>query len=180
MTDQEVIAGILQREGRFRPAVKRPDSTWDAATMFGITAPTYGEWKGYGRPATVAELKAMPIADAHAIYSKRYILDPGFTAAAIPFEPLRAQLVDFGVNSGPTRAVRWLQRVLAVPVTGLLDARTRTALTAYPGRLINDALVAARLYMIDRTVDTGGMRREDEEGVESRALTFFLSRPEAG
>jgi hypothetical protein len=43
---------------------------------------------------------------------------------------------------------------------------------------LNDALVAARSYMIDRAEDQGVIRPEDEEGVESRALSFFLAKPE--
>ncbi|HYC00452.1 MAG TPA: glycosyl hydrolase 108 family protein [Candidatus Limnocylindrales bacterium] len=177
MTDDEILDAVLAREGGFRAAVRRPDGSIDPDTMYGVTAPVLGEWRKLGRPATIAELQAMPISEAREIFRMRYIIGPGFTPVNVPFAPLREQLIDFGINSGPARAIRWLQRVLGVPETSTLDDRTKRALTAHAGRLVNDALVAARSYMIDRAVDTGAMRKADEEGVESRALSFFLSKP---
>lgn len=69
--------------------------------------------------------------------------------------------------------------MLGVPVTGVLDDRTRKALNLYPPRLVNDALVAARLYMVDDFTDSHLEQKQFEEGLESRALSFFLSRAEA-
>jgi lysozyme family protein len=184
-TDERLLDAVLEREGGFRAAVRRPDGSVDPDTNMGITAPVLGAWHGWNRHATVAELKAMPVETARAIYHKKYIGAPGFTETAVPFEPLREQLIDYGINSGPALAVRWLQRVLRqvrpeVGVTGLLDAPTRTALRECRGYLpwVHDAFVAARAYMIDRAVDSGRMRKQDEEGVESRALSFLLATPD--
>lgn len=183
MTDAEIIDGVLDAEGGWREAVRRPDGSYDPDTHRGITAPVLGAWRRLGRPATRAELRAMPEDEARAIYRARYIDGPGFTSEAIPFEPLRMQVIDFDVNSDSARAVRWLQRVLGVEDDGVLGPVTRAAIRraceAGYGRVLNDALVAARAYMVDRAVDIGTMRKADEEGVESRALSFFLSRPAA-
>lgn len=198
MTSHEIIRGVMQKEGGFRARVQRPDGTWDPDTMYGVTLPTFERWRmKIGLPVpTLPDLKKLTPGEAEKILDMLYVQEPGFTAEAIPFEPLRVQLIDFGVNSGPERAVRWLQRVLGVGVTGRMDRATTTCLhglnsgewwtaatgpttTAYnnPLRLVNDALVAARAYMIDQAVDQGSMRKQDEEGVESRALSFFLARP---
>lgn len=189
MTDDEILDGLLHREGGFRAEVTRPDGSIDPDTNFGITAPVLGEWLGLGRWATTEEVKSLKKEMARTIFRKKYVIAPGFTAENIPFEPLRVQLIDFGVNSGPERAIRWLQRVLRIATTGRLDTLTISVLREYGGTdmldgnnesalaLVNDALVAARLYMIDRAVDTGRMRKADEEGVESRALEFFLAKP---
>lgn len=191
MTTDEILDEVLDREGGFRAQVVRPDGSIDPDTMYGVTAPVLGNWLGLSRPATVAELKAMTPQTAKDIFRVRYIEQPGFTPENIPFEPLRIQVIDFGVNSGQERAVRWLQRILRVPATGTLDETTKRSIwsacgyatggSAFNGdqiaHIVNDALVAARSYMIDRAVDTGTMRKQDEEGVESRALSFFLAKP---
>ena len=194
MTVKDIITGLLEREGGWRDAAQRPDKTWDPSTNWGITLPTLQDYceKYLGTPreeTTIAELRALPQEQARVIYGIMYVQEPGFTEDNVPFEPLRIQLIDFGVNSGPERAVRWLQRVLRIEVTGKMDGLTRAVLVSYDGAtmvdgnndsllyLVNDALVAARSYMVDRAVDTGQMRKQDEEGVESRALSFFLARP---
>lgn len=190
MTAEAVIAGILEREGGWRDAKARPDGSWDPATNRGITLntlQTYGPSliaadSGYG----IERLRSLSEAEAARIYRTIFIELPGFTVENIPFEPLRVQLIDFGVNSGPERATRWLQRVCGLQATGHLNAQTIAFLNKEQWNgferpllaLVNDALVAARVYMVDQAVDQGRLRRQDEEGLESRALRFFLARPE--
>ena len=188
MTDDEILSDVLRAEGGFRAAVTRPDGSVDPATMRGITEPRARAWFKHDRPMTDRELQVLVSADvARAIYRQTYIDAPGFTAEHIPYEPLRKQLIDFGINSGTARAVRWLQRVLGTVDDGVLGPETIRVLHWWhrqladarrPGlAVVNDALVAARSYMIDQSVDGGRMRKADEEGVESRALSFFLAKP---
>jgi len=196
MTTDEIITDVLEREGGWRDAVQRPDGTWDPATNKGITLPVLRAWRlrqnaHANAIVDVGDLRNLSDAEAEDIYVEEYITKPGFTPANIPYEPLRVQLIDFGINSGPATAVRWLQRVVSMlphQIDGVIGPETRWALTQIVTstsperaelrwRLINDALVAARSYMIDRAVDTGRMRKADEEGVESRALSFFLAKP---
>lgn len=187
----EILDDLLAREGGWRDQVTRPDGSVDPATHRGITLLTlkYYRERYLGTPrseTTEADLRALTDAEARQIYAILYVQEPGFTEANIPFEPLRVQLVDFGVNSGSERAIRWLQRVLRLEPTGRMDGLTRVRLETLRDHplgervllpLVNDALVAARSYMIDALVDGGQMRKADEEGVESRALSFFLARP---
>jgi lysozyme family protein len=178
MTAQAIIAGVLEREGGFvhHPADK------GGPTKFGITAAVLGEWRRLGRQATRAEVAALEAPEATDIYFRRFILGPNFTPLYVPFEPLRVQLIDFGINSGPARAIRWLQRVLRLPPSGVLDGETRQRLQELQAAgllpLVNDALVAARCYMVDRWTDADERQKPFEEGVESRALGFFLAAPE--
>jgi lysozyme family protein len=90
----------------------------------------------------------------------------------IVFEPLRLQMIDFAYNSGPALAVRWLQRVLRVPRTGHIDEMTETALRNDDPWLVNQALVGARLQMIDMWTDSHAQAKAWEEGLESRGLSF--------
>jgi lysozyme family protein len=128
-----------------------------------------------GRPCTVADLKNLSHQDARGVV--RWVLDnlAGTSRIAeIPAEPLRLQMLDFAYNSGPALAFRWLQRVLRVPRTGRMDAATRAALAANNLWLVNQALVAARLQMIDLSTDGTSIDKKYEEGLENRALTFSL------
>jgi hypothetical protein len=43
-----------------------------------------------------------------------------------------------------------------------------------PPRLLNQALIAARLEMVDRWTDSNAQAKMWEEGVESRGLSFSL------
>ena len=179
MTEYEIIDGILLREGGFTNNPKDKGGP----TKFGITAETLGNWRGWTRPANAQEVEDLEPQEAADIYRERYILQPGFTPANIPFEPLRVQMIDFGVNSDPARAIRWLQRVLRTPaITGVLDTVTLKSIATFTSMaivryLLNDALVAARSYMIDQAVDSHVIDETFEEGLESRALSFFLSKP---
>lgn len=179
MTSDEILTGVLAREGGHRPEIARADGSTDPETMFGITWDTFQSFakRTYMLPATKQAFLGLTPDSVRPIYELLYITEPGFTPANIPYEPLRVQLIDFGINSGPERAIRWLQRVLHVPAIGRIEVHTRRALQRVPSYLVNDALVAARAYMIDQAVDHGTIRRVDEEGLESRALSFFLAKP---
>ena len=170
MTVDEIIGNVIRREGGY---VDNPDDKGGPTNM-GITAATLGAWNGNEGAASAEQVRTMTRGTARAIYLRRYVELPGFDS--LP-DPLKEQMVDFGANSGPSRAVRWLQRVIEVPATGKLDDRTRQAVNRLPVRLVNDALVAARLYMVDRWTDADASQKQFEEGVESRALEFFQSRP---
>lgn len=183
MTVDAILDEVLERERGLREAVRRPDGSWDPLTLDGITAVTLGEWRRLGRPATRAELLASTPAERRAIYHRRYVEAPGFTPDRVPFDPLRVHLIDFGVNSGPPRAVRYLQRVIAalppgVPVTGVLDAATSAWLFTHAGYLplVHEALVAARCRMITGAVEAGRIRPADERGLLRRAASFVRVR----
>ena len=172
MTTDDLIAGILDREGGYQERASDPGNANSGATKFGITSKTWGIYRGFGRQATRAEVKAITRPQAMEFYRRQHIEMSPFKVVA--YDPLRAQLIDFGINSSQERATRWLQRVLQVPVTGRMDDCTTTALALYPGWLVNNALVAARAYMVDKWTDADQARKPEEEGVESRALSFFV------
>jgi lysozyme family protein len=93
MTEDELIDGILEHEGGF--VNDRVDH--GGVTNFGITAAAWGQYKQLNRPGTTAEMKAITRDDAIEFYRQKYIVNGAFKAVA--FEPLRAQLIDFAVNS---------------------------------------------------------------------------------
>ena len=167
MTVDQIIDGIIEREGRKYTNLA---SDRGGPTKFGITLADLSSWRK--RKCTADDVKALQEPEARAIYETRYISEPGF--AQIIDLPLRVQLIDFGVNSGPERAVRWLQRAIGTPVTGQIDATMLDLLPRLPARLVNNALVAARLYMIESITDEDVKQKANEEGWEHRALVFFI------
>lgn len=172
MTELELINDLLTREDGYQQDPADRGNAGGGATNWGITARTWGLYKALGRQATRAEIKAITREQAVEFYQGDLRKSP-FTRL-VAFEPLRVQLFDFAINSGQERAIRWLQRAIGVPVSSTLDERTLAAIAAYPGRLTNNALVAARLKMIDGWTDDDRSQKPLEEGVESRALSFFL------
>jgi lysozyme family protein len=172
VTEEALIDAIFDREGRVYaapPAIDQPTAPG------GIILPTLAAY--LQRPATLAELRALTVVTARPIV--RWVLQQLATAHGfdrIADEALRMQLIDFAYNSGPALAIRWLQRVLGVPRTGLLDAATVTAIHAPPAGqipvLLNQALVAARLEMLHRAVASGTIARKFDDGLETRMLAF--------
>jgi lysozyme family protein len=187
MTLDDVLDGVLTREGL--EYTNHPEDR-GGPTKGGITLHTLRRVR-HNPTLTAQDVMTLTVAEIREIYTEVFVREPGLTQANIPYEPLRVQLIDFAVNSGPARAIRWLQRVLGMTgaqITGILDVQTRERISRIvgdwygfdqtSGRLVNDALVAARCYMIDSATDQGTVSKTFEEGLESRALQFFLARPD--
>lgn len=182
ITEDRLIDDVFAKEGDVygdrttHPPIDQPTARG------GLTLPVVRDYMAaMGRPApTVQTLKDLTHEDARAIVrwvyqqlARKHGLDQ------IPFEPLRLQVLDWAYNSGPALAIRWLQRVLGVPRTGVMDPVTVAAVT-YPDLhrvhlWISESVLAARLRMIDMATDPGGrVDHKYEEGLENRALTFSL------
>lgn len=170
MTLDDLVNVTIVREGGYAepPAVEQ-------ATKFGVTVPSLSAWRA--RPCTVGDLKALTLTDAQQFYRDRFALNlqaNGFDRIAD--EHLRVQLLDYGVNSGAARAVRWLQRTVGVSVTGVIDDRTLKALSGLPAALVNNALAGERAHAAWH----GGVQANDATGVARRAIDFVvpLDQPE--
>lgn len=103
------------------------------ATMKGVTQRTYSDF--LGRPATRAELRAIPDGHLQAIYRTGYW--DKVRASELP-SGVDFAIYDAAVNSGPARAAKWLQSALGVPADGILGPKTLAAAKAAdPTALIN-------------------------------------------
>jgi lysozyme family protein len=143
MTTDELIEEVIAREGGF---VDHP-SDRQGATKFGISKATLGRWRG--RITTTADVRGLDVGEARDIYRVLYVSQPGF--ADLP-EPLRTQLVDFGVHSGPAQAVRALQRVLSVTADGVMGPQTRAALAGADIAQVTRELWQARVRFLAHLV----------------------------
>lgn len=102
MSIETLIDGVIGREGRYsnNPADRGGE------TMWGITI-AVARANGYAGP-----MRDMPRETAKDIYYKRYVQGPGFAAIMTVSEPIAEELVDTGVNMGPSVASMFLQKCL--------------------------------------------------------------------
>jgi lysozyme family protein len=127
-TYDEAMGKIFEDEGGYSDDAGDPGGP----TMWGITiedARTY--WK---KGATAQDVRHMPKSVAEKIYKKHYAnpvnydnLPPGIDYAVL----------DYGVNSGIRRAAVVLQRLVGVPVDGIIGPATVAACQGDISRLIN-------------------------------------------
>ena len=100
-------------------------------TKYGITHKTLAAH--LGKPSVAAErVQALTLAEAETIYRKSYWVQSG--GDVLP-KGLDYAAFDFGVNSGPHRAVKVLQKVLGVAQDGWIGEKTLAAVADYDNGL---------------------------------------------
>jgi len=125
VTVNDIIQDIIRTEGGY---VDHPNDP-GGKTKYGITEKV-ARANGYK-----GDMKDLPMDFAHSLYFKKYVVEPNFNAITPP--ALLAEVVDTGVNMGPTTAAKFLQRALnAVAGSGLVvdgdfGKRSQQALTEY-------------------------------------------------
>jgi lysozyme family protein len=135
-TENDIIEDIIDREGGY---VNHP-SDKGGPTNYGITKFVLAAWRGK-RPEDLTERDMMLLSPGEAsdIYREMYIHRPGL--GRIPDDKLRSFLVDTGVNHGPKRAIKMLQRALKIPDDGVIGPKTMLALfSAEPTKLFADVV----------------------------------------
>lgn len=121
---------ILAHEGGW---VDHPSDP-GGATNLGVTIGTLSDW--LGRPATKAEVKALTPATVAPIYEARY-----WKAAHCHELPVGVDYMvfDLAVNSGPGKAVRFLQGAVGAVEDGVFGPATRERV----GRVHPDNIILA-------------------------------------
>jgi lysozyme family protein len=126
---------------------------WDRAdpggpTKYGITCYDLAEY--YGEKMTsmaswAPRVRAMPLSVADEIYRKKY-------ATACRFDDLVSGsdcvVLDFGVNSGPSRSIKFSQRIAHTDQDGILGPVTLAAINGMAPTQFIDALCDARLAFL--------------------------------
>lgn len=154
---EEVIGQVMRREG----GVVTTNDPLDGGgrTQFGIAE--------VSNPVPWVDGKVTE-EEARAIYLRKYVEWPKFNLITDP--NLFAQLVDFGVTSGPQLAIMKLQAIVGVEVDGVLGPKTLTAITPST----NNELVKSRIKMIARLVKNNPSQLKFLEGWIGRALEFLV------
>lgn len=158
---KDVIDQVIAREGG--AATTNDPADHGKRTQYGISEKA--------NPQAWADNKVSE-AEAREIYEKKYVIGPGFSKIAD--KQLRAQLIDFGVNSGSFLAIQRLQEILCVSVDGILGPKTLEALSKANPRAVNNALVVARLKMIGRLLVRNPNQHKFALGWISRCCEFLV------
>lgn len=157
--DDLIISAVIAREGGY----VNNAADKGGPTKYGITLKTLADYRGVAPdllvPADVEHLSEM---EARAIYRKRYIEEPGFSA--LVDADLRGILVDCGVLHGPRNAIRMLQRALGAKDDGILGAITLTAANAWDGKKLARRLLAERLKFLGRLISKD-LTDKDKDGI---------------
>lgn len=173
---REALTHVLKHEGGY---VNHPSDP-GGATNKGVTLANF---RRYVKPGgTVADLKRLTVDQAAIVY-KRYYWDavlgdmlPGGVDYAV---------FDYAVNSGPSRAVKHLQRVVGAIQDGRIGPQTLQAIeSADPAAVVN-ALCDARLSFLKgikggqqwKVFGRGWQRRV--EGVRAVAVSMATEPPVA-
>lgn len=109
-----IIDDVLRAEGGY---VNNPNDT-GGETHYGITV-AVARANGY-----TGLMRDLPRDLARQIYRRRYVEAPGFDRVAAVSLPIALEVIDTGVNMGPSRAGEYLQRWLNgfnVPGSGYQD-----------------------------------------------------------
>jgi lysozyme family protein len=137
----EALRRLLMHEGGYGNHPSDPGGP----TNFGITIADYAAFKG--RAVTAADVRAMPLADAKAIYRVKYW--SALLCDALP-AGLDYALFDYGVNSGTARAAKVLQRLLGLTDDGRMTRAVVSAAQAHDPADLIARLCDERLAFLKR------------------------------
>lgn len=158
---------VLKHEGGYSNDPQDPGG----ATMQGVTQATYDLWR-VDHQLPKRNVKYITPAELCAIYKHRYWdkvagdrLPPGLDYC----------LFDFAVNSGPSRAVRYLQEALGVTADGKIGPATLDAIEAVPTDALIQAVCNMRLAFLKRQptfprFGNGWSRRVQEVRVKAKEM----------
>lgn len=144
------------------------------ATNLGIPRRTLSRYRG--RPVRKAEVRALSLQEAAAIYRKYYW--DAVRGDEVP-AGVDAALFDHAVNSGTGAAIRTLQKALRIEADGRFGPATLAAIEdASPRQLIRDLLARRTSFLTRlrtfRIFGRGWMRRV--KAIETASLAMQASR----
>jgi lysozyme family protein len=140
-TYDDALRRLLAHEGGYTNHPSDPGGP----TNFGITIIDYRKYVKSG--ATAADVKAMRLNEAKAIYRAKYW--NALRCDALP-AGVDYAVFDYGVNSGIGRASRVLQRVVGVADDGKVGPKTLAAIGARDPKAIVTAICDERLAFLKR------------------------------
>ena len=162
----QALQKLLEHEGGYSNHPSDPGGP----TKYGITIADY---RKYVMPkASAADVKAMKIEDAQDIYRAKYW---GVLRCDDLPSDLDYAVFDYGVNSGPSRAAKVLQRLLRLVDDGrvtspVIEAARRRDAAELIGRLCDERLAFLKSLKTWSVFGNGWSRRVKEVRAASLAL----------
>lgn len=169
------LALVLKHEGGY---VDHPSDP-GGATNKGITRKTLAEWRGIAPSSKLPKSEVKNISDKEVadIYKARYW--DAVQGDRLP-DGVDYAVFDFAVNSGPSRAVKYLQHIVGETEDGRVGALTLDSVSKMPANEIITRLCARRMSFLRQlktfpTFGKGWTRRVAD--VETDALAMATQAP---
>lgn len=157
----KLIDAIIKAEGG--ATVTNDPTDGGGRTQYGIAERSNPEAWADGK---------VTLEEAQNIYFNKYVKGPGFDK--IKDWQLQHQLVDFGVNSGPSVAVRCLQEALNVPVDGVLGPKTLEEVEKSDAKVLGNKLAKLRCLLLAKICVKNPSQLKFLVGWLNRALEFVV------
>lgn len=136
---ESCLKRLLQHEGGY---VNHPSDP-GGQTNLGVTRAVWEEWTGH--KVDEAAMRKLTVADVAPLYKRKY------------WDKVRGDelpsgvdycVFDAAVNSGPGRAIKWLQEVVGAVPDGSLGPKTMAAIAAADDQELIDRYNAVRLKFL--------------------------------
>ena len=118
------LAIVLKEEGGYVDDPQDPGGM----TNLGVTQRTWSDWIGH--QASETEMRSLTAEQVSPLYQQRYWAPMGCDGWPAGVD---LSVFDFGVNAGPSRAVRTLQNAVGVTADGVVGPATKAAVEAADG-----------------------------------------------
>lgn len=163
----KALAAVLHHEGGF---VNHPSDP-GGMTNLGCTKTTWEEWVGH--PVDEKTMRALTPADVAPLYKRKYW--DKIKGDELP-NGIDYAVFDAAINSGPGRAVKWLQGCVGADMDGALGPKTLALVAAADqNKLVEDYAKRRLSFLTDlptwSTFGKGWGRRVSE--VEKTALSML-------
>lgn len=136
----EALQRVLKHEGGY---VNHPDDP-GGITNLGVTKKVWEEWIGH--PATEQTMRSLTSARVAPLYKRKYW--DKIKGDDLP-SGVDYAVFDAAVNSGPGRAIKWLQACVGVDVDGDIGPKTLAAVAAFEGDLVDDYSKRRLSFLMD-------------------------------
>lgn len=162
---EDCLQHVLQHEGGF---VNHPADP-GGATNLGCTKSTWESWTGH--PCTIDDIRNLRISDVAPLYEEKYWNKArcGDLPAGIDY-----CVFDTAINSGPGRAVKFLQTAIGVPADGAIGPITLRAIHAADASQVISNYAAERLKFLKELTTWPTFGRGWERRVEEVKRTALL------
>lgn len=157
---------LLAHEGGFVHHKSDPGG----ATNYGITQAVYNDYLAASgkKPQSVSQIARREV---EGIYRVKYWLRIKGDELSTGWD---YAMFDFGVNSGPQRAIKFAQLAVGVPDDGVLGPKTLAAIKAAPPEALDKYFSMRRDFLVSLktfpTFGKGWMRRVDEVEAKAKSL----------
>lgn len=165
---ERCLALVLKAEGGFVDNPRDPGGM----TMLGVTKATYEAW--VNRTVDEAEMKSLTPDDVAPIYKHNYW--DRVVGNELPVG-VDYCVFDCAVNSGPSQAVKFIQRALNVAVDGILGEKTLAASHQRDAAELVEQFCEERLQFMQSlstwpTFGAGWQRRVEEVQAAAQAMVL--------